>query len=133
MLQYAVDVLKVKHVIVCGHYGCGGIKAALSKQRPDLVIVNKWLKHIKDVYRLKRQELDGCETEQDKLNRLVELNTIEQVHNLTGTSIIQNAWKNDKAPVLHGWVYDVRDGLLRELVTLDAAYPIDPIYQYDLE
>jgi carbonic anhydrase len=133
VLQYAVDVLTVKHIVVCGHYGCGGIQAALSKQQPELVIVNKWLKHIKDVYRLNCQELDRCQSEKDKVNRLVELNTIEQVHNLSRTSIIQKAWKMDRALDLHGWVYAVQDGMLRELITLDANCPIDPIYQYDFE
>ena len=110
VLQYAVDVLKVNHVVVCGHYGCGGIRAALQKQNPALLIVNKWLKHIKDIYRLHRQELEALRTDDERVNRLVELNVLEQIYNLAHTSIIQSAWKRARRPSLHGWVYGFNDG-----------------------
>lgn len=129
VLQYAVDVLKVKHVIVCGHYGCGGVKAALQPQSADLVIANKWLMHVKDVYRLHQDELDAIMPEK-KLNRMIELNIIEQVYRLAHTSIIQAAWKHGHKPSLHGWVFGLNDGLIDELIKLDFESQINPIYQY---
>ncbi|BBL70746.1 carbonate dehydratase [Methylogaea oryzae] len=131
VLQYAVDVLQVKHVIVCGHYGCGGITAALNKQQPDIMIANKWLKHIKDTYRLHRIEIAQLPTQEERVNRLVELNVIEQVQNLAHTSIVQKAWKTRNGPRLHGWVYGLNDGIIKELATLDADADLDPLYQYD--
>lgn len=129
VLQYAVDVLKVKHIIVCGHYGCGGVKAALQPQSSGLVITNKWLMHIKDVYRLHQDELDMAPDSQ-RLDRLIELNIIEQVYRLTHTSIIQASWKHGHKPTLHGWVYGLHDGLIKELVRLDYNTQINPIYRY---
>jgi carbonic anhydrase len=131
VLQYAVAVLEVKHIIVCGHYNCGGIKAALNKQSSDLVITNKWLMHIKDIYRYHKNEIDALPTEEQRINRLVELNILEQVQTLAHTSIIQNAWHHDQRPVLHGWVYGMSDGLLIPLITLYPDTDIDPIYKYD--
>jgi carbonic anhydrase len=129
VLQYAVDVLKVKHIIVCGHYGCGGVKAAMQAQKSDLAIANKWLMHIKDVYRLHKDELDPLD-DSKKINRMIELNILEQVYRLAHTSIIQSAWKHGHKPSLHGWVYGLNDGLIQELVNLDHTTPINPIYQY---
>ncbi len=129
VLQYAVDVLKVKHIIVCGHYGCGGVKAALQPQSSKLVITNKWLMHIKDVYRLHQDELDMA-TGDKRLDRLIELNIIEQVYRLTHTSIIQASWKHGHKPTLHGWVYGLNDGLIKELIKLDYNTQINPIYRY---
>lgn len=131
VLQYAVDVLKVQHVIVCGHYGCGGVNAALNKQQPGLVLTNKWLKHIKDIYRLHREEIDALESQEARVSRLVELNVIEQVHNLAHTSIVQKAWRGERRPMLHGWVYGLGNGIIRELANMDADSPLDPLYQYD--
>jgi carbonic anhydrase len=131
VLQYAVAVLQVKHVIVCGHYNCGGIKAALNKQSADLVITNKWLMHVKDVYRFHKEEIDALPDEQQRVDRLVELNILEQVQTLAHTSIIQKAWYHNQRPVLHGWVYGLSDGLLKPLVTLYPDTVIDPIYKYD--
>ncbi|TAN52965.1 MAG: carbonate dehydratase [Methylococcaceae bacterium] len=131
VLQYAVDVLHVKHIIVCGHYGCGGVMAALNKQQPQIILANKWLKHIKDIYRLHRVELDLLPLPEAKLDRLVELNVIEQVHNLAHTSIIQKAWRSEQRPELHGWVYGLDDGIIKELISLNADSPMDPLYQYD--
>ncbi|AAU92249.1 MULTISPECIES: carbonic anhydrase [Methylococcus] len=130
VLQYAVDVLKVRDVIVCGHYNCGGIKAALQKQSAKLLIVNKWLKHVKDVYRLHAGEIEALGSEEERVGRLVELNVIEQVYNLAHTSIIQQSWKQNRCPTLHGWVYGLQDGLLKQLVTLPPGSEVSPVYQY---
>ncbi|RZK98542.1 MAG: carbonic anhydrase [Pedobacter sp.] len=132
VLQYAVDVLKVKHVIVCGHYGCGGVLAALSNQSYGLI--DNWLRNIKDVYRTHRDELDLMSDNDKKARRLVELNVIEQVYNLSKTSVIQEAWKNnDNKPFLHGWVYDLEDGLIRsQNVMYGGQSDIDDtIYKFD--
>ncbi len=133
VLQYAVSVLQIKHIIVCGHYNCGGIQAALGKQRADLIITNKWLMHIKDTYRFHRNEIDSLQTEEQRVNRLVELNTCEQVQTLAHTSIVQNAWYKYDRPVIHGWVYGLSDGLLNPLTTLYPGADIDPIYKYDFQ
>jgi len=130
VLQYAVSVLEIKHIIVCGHYGCGGIMAALNKQRSDLVITNKWLMHIKNTYRLHQQEIESLATESERGDRLVELNVIEQIHALSHTSIVQEAWKNHQRPTLHGWVYGLKDGLINPLITLEPNDAINPIFQY---
>lgn len=130
VLQYAVDVLQVSHVVVCGHYNCGGIRAALQPQRQDLTIVNKWLKHIKDIYRLHQAEIETLPNLTDRVQRLVELNVLEQVQNLSHTSIIQNGWKRRQKPSLHGWVYGLDDGMIRELIHLPAGSPVLPIYEY---
>jgi carbonic anhydrase len=130
VIQYAVAVLKVKHVVVCGHYGCGGIKAALQSQSSSLMITNKWLMHIKDVYRLHKEELAGLD-EEAMLKRLVQLNVMEQVQRIAHTSIIQTAWKESQFPKLHGWVYGLENGLLEELVTLDHTTKLESIYRYD--
>lgn len=129
VLQYAVEVLEVRHVIVCGHYGCGGVLAAMS--RHHLGIINKWISNIKDVYRLHREEVDALTDHEARANLLVELNVREQVNNLAKTAIIQNAWKHQQRPHLHGWAYGLKDGLIKPLCELPAGSEIDPIYQYD--
>lgn len=130
VLQYAVEVLKVKHIIVCGHYGCGGIKAALSQQQYGLI--DNWLRHIKDVYRFHLDEFENIADPVIKERRLVELNVIEQVYDLAKTSIVQNAWNRGEFPYVHGWVYDLHDGLIRDLEVSvrDAAY-IQKIYHFE--
>ena len=129
VLQYAVEVLEVKHIIVCGHYGCGGVRAALGNQ--SLGIINKWLRNIKDVYHNHREEIDILADMDAKTDRLVELNVKEQVMNLAKTSIIQKAWQEDSRPHLHGWVYGLGDGILKPVFKMDPQTPIDPIYIYD--
>lgn len=128
-LQYAVEVLKVKHVIVCGHYGCGGVKAAL--ENTYMGMLDNWVRNIKDVYRFHRAEVDAIADETKKVNRLVELNVIEQVQNLAKTSVIQRGWKTNNSPHLHGWVYDLHDGLLNSLIHIQPGDEIDPIYKYE--
>jgi carbonic anhydrase len=130
VLDYAVNHLKVKHVIVCGHYGCGGIKAATTHEDFKLVL-NMWLRNIKDVYRTYREELDAIKGEEDRTNRLVELNVQEQVQNLAKTTIIQSAWKKENRPDLHGWVYGLKDGLIKPVFEMKAGTHIDSLYEYD--
>jgi carbonic anhydrase len=130
VLDYAVNHLKVKHVIVCGHYGCGGIKSALTNHdfKP---LLNMWLRTIKDVYRIHRTELDAISDEEKRTDRLVELNVQEQVFSLAKTSIIQRTWKNEQRPDLHGWVYGLNDGIIKPVFEMKSGTHIDPIYEYD--
>jgi carbonic anhydrase len=129
VLDYAVNHLKVKHVIVCGHYGCGGVKAAMTQR--NFGIINKWLRNIKDVYRIHREELAALTDEEEKTNRLVELNVQEQVMNLAKTSIIQRTWKHEQRPDLHGWVYGLKDGVIKPVFEMKAGTHIDALYEYD--
>lgn len=129
VLQYAVEVLKVEHVIVCGHYGCGGIKAAMDNHHYG--IINHWLKEIKDIYRFQRDVVDLLETEEERVDKLVELNVIEQVFNLAKTSIIQHAWKHEQRPQIHGWVYGINNGIIKPICEMDYDSEIDPLYRYD--
>jgi carbonic anhydrase len=130
VLDYAVNHLKVKHVIVCGHYGCGGIKAATTNEDYKLIL-NMWLRNIKDVYRIHKEEINAIKGEEEKCNRLVELNVMEQVQNLAKTSIIQSAWKKEQRPDLHGWVYGLKDGIIKPVFEMKAGTHIDPLYEYD--
>ena len=129
VLQYAVQILDVKHIIVCGHYGCGGVKAAVTHR--ELGLINKWLRNIKDVYRFHQEELEVLDDEK-RVDRLVELNVMEQVMNLAKTSIVQYAWAKRQRPTLHGWVYRLDDGILRDLCKMDYTSKIDEIYRYDI-
>lgn len=130
VLDYAVNVLKVKHVIVAGHYGCGGIAAALSNTQFGLI--DNWLRHIKDVYRLHSNELDRIMDEKLKVNRLVELNVIEQVYNLCKTTIVQNAWREREDLEVHGWVIDLSSGLVKDLqVTAKSSNKLGEIFKLD--
>lgn len=130
VLDYAVNHLKVKHVIVCGHYGCGGVKAAITSHDYKAVL-NMWLRNIKDVYRIHRDELEKITDPEKKENRLVELNVQEQVLNLAKTSIIQKAWKNENRPDIHGWVYGLKDGIIHPVYDISPGAKIDELYQFD--
>lgn len=131
VLDYAVNVLKVKHVIVCGHYGCGGVKAAMGNQHIGLI--DNWIRHIKDVYRFHTKELNAIENEEERFNRFVELNVFEQVQDLAKTSIIQAAWKNGQDVSIHGWVYGVHNGLIKDLnLTLTDNNKLAEVYQLDM-
>jgi len=128
VLDYAVNVLKVKHVLVCGHYGCGGIKAAMGND--SVGIIDNWIRHIKDVYRLHKVELDAIEDEAERFNRFVELNVIEQVCDLAKTSIVQSAWKNGQELSLHGWAYGLNSGFVTDLnVNFSSDKDLDDVYQ----
>jgi carbonic anhydrase len=129
VLEYAVNFLHVKHVIVCGHYGCGGVKASMTQH--NLGIINKWIMHIKDVQRIHVDELQAISDIEARTNRLVELNVMEQVTNLAKTSIIQKAWKDRQGPHLHGWVYGLDNGLIKPIFELPAGSRIDPLYEFD--
>lgn len=113
VLQYAVEVLQVKHIIVCGHYGCGGVEASLSEQ--SFGLIDNWLRHIKDVYRFHKNALDKILDKTEKVDKLCELNVIEQVANVCNTTILRNAWDNNKQVTVHGLVYNIRDGVLKDL------------------
>ena len=130
VLDYAVNHLKVNHVIVCGHYGCGGVKAAMTNHDFNHLL-NMWLRNIKDVYRLYQPELEAIPNEEDRADRLVELNVTEQVMRLAKTSIIQRAWKYGKRPVLHGWVYGLKDGIIKSLFDMQPGAEMNNIYKYD--
>jgi len=130
VLSYAVEVLKVKHIIVCGHYGCGGVIAAMKNQQFGLI--DNWLRHIKDVYRYHHEELDAIENENKRARRFVEVNVQEQVHDLGKTSIVQNAWKRNQPLHIHGWVYDINDGLINDLkVTFTCTKDLHKVYHLD--
>lgn len=128
VLDYAVNALKVKHVIVCGHYGCGGVKAAMSNN--SIGVIDNWVRHIKDVYRFNKEELDGISDESDRFNRFVELNVKEQVYDLAKTSIVQSAWKNGQELSIHGWVYGLNSGYVTDLgVNFSCDKDLDDVYQ----
>ena len=130
VLDYAVTQLEVKHIIVCGHYGCGGVKAAMSNHDYNQIL-NMWLRNIKDVYRIHSDELNSIEDEALRYDRLTELNVQEQVIHLAKTSIVQRSWKKRKAPDLHGWVYGLKDGIIKPVFEMKANTGIDPLYEYN--
>ncbi len=113
VIQYAIDVLKIKHIIVCGHYGCGGIRAAMENREHGLI--DNWLRHIKDVYRYHQARIDALPTEAERIGLLCELNVVEQVFNICHTTIVQSAWKNGRKLSVHGWIYSLEDGIMRDL------------------
>lgn len=132
VLQYAVEVLEINHIIVCGHYGCGGIKAALANQ--SMGLIDMWLRQIKDTYCLHKDTVDSATNEEDRMDRMVEANVIQQVKNVAKTSIVQSAWKKRKAPAIHGWVYDMSNGVLcPQLDILPGDVFDDPIYNYSTD
>ena len=128
VLQFAVEVLRVEHVIVCGHYGCGGVRAALADRQHGLI--DNWLRHIKDVWQAHQAELATIDDADRRERRLCELNVVHQVANISHTPILQNAWTQGHAVGVHGWIYDVADGLLRDLgVSRSGAAALDPVYR----
>ncbi|WP_394175484.1 carbonate dehydratase [Thalassotalea litorea] len=112
VIQYAVEVLKVKHIFVCGHYGCGGVAASMTDAQHGLI--DNWLRHIKDVQRFNQEELESL-SEQERFNRLCELNVIEQVKNVANTTMVQNAWNDGQPVTVHGFIYDIHNGILKNL------------------
>lgn len=130
VLDYAVNVLKVKHVIVCGHYGCGGVLAAMGNKQYGLI--DNWLRNIKDVYRTHSKELEGIANEEERGVRLVELNVIENVFNLGKTSIIQNAWQNNQDLKVHGWAYSLSTGIIKDMnVSLSSNENLDTMFKFE--
>lgn len=132
VIQFAVDVLKVRHIIVCGHYGCGGVRAAMQQQ--ELGFIDNWLRHIRDVHQQHCDELEQLETHEQRLNRLCELNVMEQVNHVCQTSIVQNAWARGQELSVHGWIYAIEDGHLRDLhLSIDDQQQVHPRYRVFLE
>jgi carbonic anhydrase len=130
VLDYAVNALKIKHIIVCGHYGCGGVKAAMGKS--SIGIIDNWIRHIKDVYRFHHKELNAIKDETERFNRYVELNVKEQVNDLAKTSIVQAAWLKGQELIVHGWVYDLNSGYVTDLkVSLTSNDDLDDVYQLE--
>jgi len=128
VLDYAVNALKVKHIIVCGHYGCGGVKAAMGNQSHGLV--DNWIRHIKDSYRLHLDELESIENEDERFDRFVEINVMEQVYDLAKTSIVQKAWDVGQELNLHGWVYGVGSGIVKDLdMNVSSNAEIEQVFQ----
>lgn len=131
VIEYAVRHLHVKHIVVCGHYNCGGVLAAMMHN--DMGILNPWLRNIRDVYRLYEKELDTIEDEDAKYKRLVELNVLEQCRNVIKTSVVQQSYEDNQYPIVHGWVFDLKDGLLKDL-ELDFVATLESIKKiYDLK
>jgi carbonic anhydrase len=131
VLQYAVQVLHVQHIIVCGHYGCGGVISSM--KNTDFGLVNKWLWNIKETYFKNREELDAIKDEKKRADRLVELNVREQVYNLAETSFVQKAWANRELSI-HGWVFDLKTGRIKDLdVLVDDPKTLHPIFQYEIK
>ena len=128
VMQYAVDVLKVDHIIVCGHHGCGGVKAAL--ENSQLGLIDNWLRHVQDVVREHEQTLKEIDDKTKRLDRLCELNVMEQVLNVCRTTIVQSAWQRGQELVVHGWIYGLEDGLLRDLgISIDCAEGLAAAYK----
>ncbi len=113
VIQYSVEVLKVKHIIVCGHYGCGGVQAAMDNRSHGLI--DNWIRNIKDLYRFHQTQIDSLQNEKEKINLLCELNVVEQVANICHTAIVQNAWSSGQELSVHGWIYSIEDGILKDL------------------
>ena len=131
VLQYAVEVLKVKHILVVGHYQCGGVKASMSNN--DYGLINNWLRNIKDVYVKYQDELQSIDDDKERFDRLVEVNVIEQVKNLAKTTIVQNAWDKDEYPKLHGWVLDLHSGHIKPIIEIDSKDndALEDVYNFD--
>lgn len=132
VLDYAVNALKVKHIIVCGHYGCGGVAAAMGNQ--SIGLIDNWIRHIKDVYRLHKDELNAIENESERFDRFVELNVTEQVFDLAKTSIVQGAWEKKQELQIHGWAYGVGSGIIKDLgVNFSNDSDLEEVYQLNFK
>jgi carbonic anhydrase len=131
VLQYAVEVLKVKHILVVGHYQCGGVKASMTNN--DYGLINNWLRNIKDVYAKYQDELQSIDDDQERFDRLVEVNVIEQVKNVAKTTIVQNAWNSGEYPKIHGWVLDLHTGLMKSIIEIDSkdSDALEDVYNFD--
>ena len=130
VIQYAVEVLKVKHIIVCGHYGCGGVAAAM--QHKEFGLIDNWLRHLKDIYQRHDPPLDSITDERERLNQFCEVNVREQVRNVCHTTIVQGAWRRGQELAVHGWVYGLTNGLLKDLeVTVTSAAELDSLYRME--
>jgi len=128
VIQYAVEVLKVKHIIVCGHYGCGGVGAAM--QTREFGLIDNWLRHLKDIYQMHEADLNAISDEHARFDRLCELNVIEQVYHVCQTTLVQGAWRRGQELAVHGWIYGVHDGLIHDLnLTVSSADEIDALYR----
>jgi len=129
VLDYAVNILHIKHIIVCGHYGCGGVLASMTNEEYGLV--DNWLRFIKDVYRMHARELDAIADQEKRFDRLVELNVVEQVFDLTKTTIVQGAWRRGQPLAVHGWVYSLKTGLIKDLgVNFDSPEKLPALYRF---
>ncbi len=132
VIQYAVDVLKVKHIIVCGHYGCGGVAAAVNGGSHGLI--DNWLRHIKDTFHRFGDRFDSCLDDEERVDLLCEFNVIEQAANVCHTTIVQDAWRRGQSLGVHGWIYSIRDGVLRDLdVTYEAPAQVPEVYRHTVE
>ena len=132
VIQYAVEYLKVEHIIVTGHYGCGGVQASLGNQR--LGLIDNWLRHLQDVHRKHEVMLEGVQNKDELTNRMCELNVIEQALNVCRTSTVQEAWDRGQSLCIHGWIYDLKDGLLQDLdMAITAPEEVEPIYRQSIE
>lgn len=128
VIQYAVEVLKVKHIIVCGHYGCGGVKAAMEHR--EFGLIDNWLRHLKDIYRIHQTELDAIPDDGHRHNRFCECNVVEQVYNVCHTTIVQGAWRRGQELAVHGWLYGLGDGLLKDLdLCISSPDELDELYR----
>nr|AUN37634.1 carbonic anhydrase [uncultured bacterium] len=128
MIQYAVEVLKVKHIIVCGHYGCGGVGAAM--QQREFGLLDNWLRHLKDIYQKYEADLAAVADDHARFDRFCELNVIEQVYHVCQTTLVQGAWRRGQELAVHGWIYGVHDGLIHDLnLTITRAEEIDALYR----
>jgi carbonic anhydrase len=128
VIQYAVEVLAVKHIIVCGHYGCGGVAAAM--QTREFGLIDNWLRHLKDIYQKHESALNALEDESQRLDQFCELNVVEQVHNVCHTTIVQGAWRRGQELAVHGWIYAIQDGLLRDLnIHISGPAELNAIYR----
>lgn len=128
VIQYAVEVLKVEHIIVCGHYGCGGVQAAMQRQENGLI--DNWLRHIKDIYSKNKTQLEAIEDDNARFRRFCELNVIQQVYNVCETTIVQGVWRQGQKLSVHGWIYGLHDGQIQDLgVEIHSADELEPIYK----